>query len=117
MQIKIYHNPRCSKSRQSFSLLQENGIEPTVVEYLKTPPNQAEIKQLLKLLQMPAADIVRTGEAEFKAMGKDLKTMSEEEVITMLAEHPKLMERPIIVADDKRAVVGRPPENVLKLIT
>ena len=110
----IYHNPRCSKSRNTLALLQENGIEPAVVLYLETPPDQAQIKALLKKLGLTAAELVRRGEDAYKACGLG-KDSSEEALLAAMAAHPKLIERPIVVKG-KRAVLGRPPENVLGLI-
>ena len=110
----IYHNPRCSKSRNTLALLEQNGIEPTVVLYLETPPDQAQIQALLAKLGLSAAELVRRGEDAYKSCGLS-KESSEKELIAAMAEHPKLIERPIVVRG-KRAVLGRPPENVLGLI-
>ena len=113
-EFTIYHNPRCSKSRATLALLEENGLAPAVVLYLESPLAVSDIKGLLKKLGMSAADIVRRGEVEYKEAGLQ-KQSSEAELITAIAEHAKLLERPIVVRGD-RAVVGRPPENVLALI-
>ena len=110
----IYHNPRCSKSRNTLALLQEQGIEPDVVLYLETVPDAAEIRDLLHKLDMPAAQLVRRGEEAYKAAGLS-RDSSEEEIIAAMASHPKLIERPIVIHGD-RSVLGRPPENVLDLI-
>ncbi|MBI1397189.1 MAG: arsenate reductase (glutaredoxin) [Betaproteobacteria bacterium] len=112
--VKIYHNPRCSKSRQALALLQDKGISPEVIEYLKTPLDRKALADLVARLGLPASAIVRKSEDVFKQhyAGKQL---SEAEWIDALAEHPILMERPIVVAGD-RAVVGRPPENVLGIV-
>lgn len=110
----IYHNPRCSKSRNTLALLQENGIEPRVVLYLETPPDSAQIATLLTKLGMSAAELVRRGEDAYKSCGLS-KESSGEELLAAMAAHPKLIERPIVVKG-KRAVLGRPPENVLELI-
>ncbi len=112
--MKIYHNPRCSKSRNTLNIINENGQEVTVVEYLKTPPSKAELKELLKKLKMPAEKLIRKGEADFKENFKG-KTLSEDEWIDAMVAYPKLIERPIVVNGDK-AVIGRPPENVLEII-
>ena len=112
--MKIYHNPRCSKSRQTLGILQDKGIEPEVVEYLKTPPSGAELKRILKKLGLKAEDIIRKGEALYKEKYKG-KTLTNEQWIKVLAENPVLIERPIVVTDNK-AVLGRPPENVLELV-
>lgn len=110
----IYHNPRCSKSRNTLALLQENGVDPQVVLYLETAPDVREIKGLLSKLGISAAELVRRGEGEYKdsGLGKD---SGDEEIILAMAAHPKLIERPIVVKGE-RAVLGRPPENVLGLI-
>lgn len=113
MTITIYHNPRCSKSRQTLALIQEHGIEPEVVEYLKTPLDVKQIEQLLAMLNLSASDFVRSKESEFKELG--LKGADEKVLIKAMSEHPKLIERPVVVKG-KRAVIGRPPENVLELL-
>ena len=110
----IYHNPRCTKSRQTLQLLQEQGIEPRVVEYLKDVPTERELEMLLMKLGMQAEDLVRKGEAVFKEKFKGLK-LNEHEWVKVMTEHPKLIERPIVVRDHK-AVLGRPPENVKDLL-
>ena len=116
MSIKIYHNPRCSKSRNSLNLLLEAGAEPDVVEYLRTPPDAATIRRLASLLGVPVAGLLRRGEAEFKE-ANDLPDLADDAALAgWLADHPRVIERPIVVnADGDRAVIGRPPENVLKL--
>ena len=110
----IYHNPRCSKSRNTLALLQEKGIEPEVVLYLDTAPDADEIRGLLARLGIDAGQLVRRGEDAYKECGLSADS-SEEELIAAMASHPKLIERPIVV-HGKRAVLGRPPENVLELI-
>ena len=110
----IYHNPRCSKSRNTLALLEENGVNPDVVLYLETAPDRAEIEGLLSKLGLAAAQLVRRGEDEYKAAGLG-KDSSDEEIVAAMAEHPRLIERPIVVRGD-RAVLGRPPENVLALL-
>ena len=110
----IYHNPRCSKSRNTLALLEENGVSPEVVLYLETKPGVAEIKGLLAKLGIGAADLVRRGEEAYKACGLG-RDSSDADILAGMAEHPKLIERPIVVKGD-RAVLGRPPENVLALI-
>ncbi len=110
----IFHNPRCSKSRATLALLQERDIEPNVVLYLEDAPGKDELRSLLDKLGMSAAQLVRRGEAEYKDCGLGPQS-SEDELLDAMAEHPKLIERPIVVHDD-RAVLGRPPENVIGLI-
>lgn len=114
--IKIYHNPRCSKSRQTLALLEEHGIEPEVIEYLKTPLTAQELKALSKQLDAPLKDMVRTTEADFKNTGLNIKTATDNELFDAMASAPKIMQRPI-VTDGKRAVIGRPPENILEIIS
>ncbi len=113
-QYTIYHNPRCSKSRNTLALLQEHGIEPEVVLYLETRPDEREIAGLLGKLGISAGQLVRRGEEAYKACGLGADS-SDEKIIAAMASHPKLIERPIVVRG-KRAVLGRPPENVLQLI-
>lgn len=114
MSYKIYHNPRCSKSRQTLQILQDNGIQPTIIEYLKETPSNEELTNLLEMLNINAFDILRKGEAIYKEKYKG-KEFTNEEWIEILIQNPKLIERPIVVKN-KKAVLGRPPENVLNLI-
>lgn len=110
----IYHNPRCSKSRNTLALLEENGVNPEVVLYLETKPGVDEIKGLLARLGISAGELVRRGEEAYKACGLS-RDSSDADILAAMAEHPKLIERPIVVKGD-RAVLGRPPENVLALL-
>jgi arsenate reductase len=112
--MKLYHNPRCGKSREALKLLKERGIEPEIVEYLKNIPTHAEIEDLLKRLNMKAEDLLRKNEKVFKEMYKG-KDLSDSKWIEAMIAEPKMIERPIFVNGDK-AVVGRPPEKVLELI-
>ncbi len=112
--ITIYHNPRCSKSRATLALLEDNGVSPEIVLYLDKPLVASEINALLAKLEMTAAQLVRRGEADFKEAGLSRQSNNDEIVVAM-AKRPKLIERPIVVAGEK-AVLGRPPENVLELI-
>ncbi len=112
--ITLYHNPRCSKSRSALALLEERGLSPRIVEYLRTPPDRNEISALVRKLGIPAEQLVRTGEAVFKESYAG-KTLTDTQWIDAMAEHPILIERPIAVAGE-RAVVGRPPERVLELL-
>ncbi len=109
----IYHNPRCSKSRQTLALLTENNVEPEIVEYLKTPPTTGELGEILVKLGMKPADILRRKET--KEAGLDPSTLSDAQIIAAISANPAIMERPIVVKGD-RAVMGRPPENVLELL-
>jgi arsenate reductase len=113
-EFTIYHNPRCSKSRTTLALLQENGIDPEVVLYLESPPDVDTINALLGKLGISASQLVRSGEADFKDAGLD-KNSSEVDIVAAMALRPKLIERPIVVKGDK-AVLGRPPENALELM-
>ena len=114
MNLTIYHNPRCSKSRQTLEILRQNGREPVIVEYLKTPPYAAALKDLLSRLRLTARDVLRTGEALYRELELAGET-SEDKLIAAIAAHPILLERPIVVSG-KRAVIGRPPEKVLELL-
>ena len=112
--MKIYHNPRCSKSRQTLALIQEKGVEPEVVLYLENIPTVNELKDLLSKLGINPMQLIRKGEKDWKENYKG-KELSGEQLIGAMIAHPKLIERPIVVKDNK-AVLGRPPENVLELI-
>ena len=112
--VTIYHNPRCSKSRKTLALLQEHGIEPTVVEYLKNPPDKGELEIITRKLGVKPEKIVRRGEDSFKQNFAG-KSLNDDEWLEALAEYPILIERPIVVKGDQ-AVIGRPPENVLDLV-
>ena len=115
MTVRIYHNSRCSKSRGTLELLQARGIEPEVVNYLDTPPNVDELRNLLRLLGMTPRQLLRTGEAEYRELGLDDPAVGDEAVLQAMATHPKLIERPIVVANGK-AAIGRPPEAVLAIL-
>lgn len=112
--VTLYHNPRCSKSRATLALLQENGIEPNIVLYIETPLSGTEINALLKKLGISAAELVRRGDDEYKASGL-CKDSSAEDHVAAMVRYPRLIERPIVVRGNK-AVLGRPPENVLALL-
>jgi len=112
--IKMYHNPRCSKSRQTFALLRENNIEPEIVEYLKEIPTNKELTELVGFLNIEPEALIRKGEADFKENFKG-KKLSHQAWIQAMIDFPKLIERPIVVKG-KTAVVGRPPEKVLTLL-
>ena len=115
MNVTIYHNPRCSKSRQTLDLLRSRGLEPDIVEYLKTPPGKGELSGILALLGMGPRQLMRKKEAEYKANGLDGAGLSDDQLLDALLEHPVLIERPIVLANGK-AAIGRPPENVLDII-
>ncbi len=113
--VTIYHNPRCAKSRATLKLIKARGIEPRIVEYLKTPPSQSELEGLLKLLGLRARDLLRKKEAQYKKLKLNDPEKTEAQIVRAMVEHPILIERPIVVANGK-AVLGRPPENVLKIL-
>ena len=112
---ELWHNPRCSKSREALALLRARGIEPAIREYLAEPPSAPELARLCGLLGLPARDLLRTGEPEYAALVLDDPALSEARLLEAIAAHPRLLERPILVAGG-RAVVGRPPERVLELL-
>ena len=111
----IYHNPDCSKSRATLALLEENDISPEIVFYLETPLSKTQLKSVLKKLNMNLADIIRRSEPVFEELGLDDDSLSEEIVFDLVSKHPILIQRPIVVCGNK-AIIGRPPENVLSLI-
>nr|ART39185.1 H442 [uncultured bacterium] len=115
MPIRLFHNPRCSKSREALALLREHGVEPQVVEYLKQPPSAAQIDRLLTLLGMQPRQLMRRGEAVYKELGLDDPGLSRGALIEAMASQPILIERPIAMRGE-RAVLGRPPEKVLELL-
>jgi arsenate reductase len=111
----IYHNPRCSKSRQTLELLNQRGVDADIVEYLQTPPDSAELSRILDLLEMQPRQLIRTGEAEYRELGLDDDTLSREQLIDAMVAHPRLIQRPIVIANGK-AALGRPPEDVLEIL-
>lgn len=113
--LTLYHNPRCSKSRGALELLEARGLAPTVVRYLETPLNAAQIQALLGKLRLSARQLLRTGEDEYKSLNLSDPNLSETQLIDAIAAHPKLMERPILETADK-AIIGRPLENVLEIL-
>lgn len=113
--MKIYHNPRCGKSRQTLALIEDAGIEPEVIEYLKTPPTAEELDAILKKLKLEPQELMRKGEAIYKELKLAERELSRDEAIAVMLEHPKLIERPIVV-QGRKAVLGRPPENVKELL-
>lgn len=113
--IVIYHNARCSKSRQALDLLRERGIEPQIVDYLKNPPTEKELARILKLLHMEPRQLIRSREPEYKEAGLDDPLLSDRELIKIMIEDPILIERPIVLANGK-AALGRPPEKVLDIL-
>lgn len=115
MTVRIYHNPRCSKSRQTLQLLETHHVEPQIVEYLKTPPDAATLAELLQLLGLEPRDLIRKKEKEYHASGADDPALTSDQLIALMVQYPKLIERPIVVKDG-RAIIGRPPERVLEIL-
>lgn len=116
MSTKIYHNPRCSKSRQTLELLHDKGIETEVIEYLKTPPNATELKNILSGLNMEPRELIRKGQDEYKALGLDDESLSRDDLINAMIENPILIERPIVITN-KGIAIGRPIDNVKKILS
>lgn len=115
MTVKIYHNPRCSKSRQTLHILQEKGVDAEVIEYLKQPPSRAELVEILQALGLTPRELMRQGEAEYKEAGLDNPSLSDDQLIQAMLEHPRLIQRPIVVKGGQ-VVIGRPPERVLDIL-
>ena len=115
MSITIYHNPKCSKSRQTLKLLQEQGINPLTIEYLKNPPTVEKLKEILSLLGVSPRDLMRKKEDKFKELDLANSKLSDEDLIDFMVKHPILIERPIVLANWK-AALGRPPEQVLDIL-
>ncbi len=115
LQVVIYHNPNCSKSRKTLDLLQSKNIEPRIIEYLKSPPTHQELAGILQMLDLDPKELIRSGESEFRENGLDDPTLPKDQLIDAMIEHPILMQRPIVVCNG-RAAIGRPPENVLEIL-
>ncbi len=115
MTVKIYHNPRCTKSRQTLALLQQRGVKPQVIEYLQTPPTVKELEAILQMLGMKPRDLMRKGESLYKEQELDRERMTHGQLIGAMIHSPILIERPIVIANGK-AAIGRPPENVLAIL-
>lgn len=113
--VKIYHNPRCTKSRQTLALLQERGIKPQIIEYLQTPPSVKELEEILHMLGMKARDLIRTGETLYKEQALDNERLTHGQLVHAMVRSPVLIERPIVVSNNK-AAIGRPPEAVLAIL-
>ena len=111
----IYHNPRCSKSRQTLDLLKQEGINPKIVLYLEEPPSESDLTKILDLLGIEPRELLRTGEVEYKELNLKNRTLDDSTIIKLMSKNPKLIERPIVVSSNQ-AIIGRPPENVLNLI-
>lgn len=115
MKLTIWHNPRCSKSRQTLELLRSKGVAPEIREYLMEPPSKAEVEKLIDLVGGDPHDLIRDGEPEFKALGKKKADLGKADIAKAVAAHPILLQRPIVVGGS-RAAIGRPPEAVLPLL-
>ena len=115
MTVRLFHNPRCSKSRATLELLQQHGHDPEIVLYLQSPPSAAQISELLALLELDARGLMRKGEAEYRELGLDDPGLSETQLIAAMHAHPRLIQRPIVIADGQ-ARIGRPPESVLDIL-
>lgn len=115
MNIVFYHNPRCSKSRAVLALLEERQYEFETIEYLNTPPDESELNRLLDALDSPPHSLLRSGDSDFKALKLDAETLSREQVVDLLLQHPKWFQRPLVLVDDK-ARIGRPIENVASIL-
>lgn len=115
MDIKIYHNPRCSKSRQTLELINDRGIQPTIIEYLNTPPDKFELKNILALLNLKPRDLMRHKEQVYREMNLDDPNLSDEALIDAMIQNPILIERPIVITNGK-AALGRPPETILEIL-
>ncbi|MCB0598484.1 MAG: arsenate reductase (glutaredoxin) [Lewinellaceae bacterium] len=112
--MKIYHNPRCRKSREALAILEDKGLNPEIVLYLQTPPSREELKNILQMLGIEASELVRKGEGVYKENYKG-KALTDEEWLDAMVQYPKLIERPIVV-QGRKAVIGRPPEKVEELL-
>jgi arsenate reductase len=111
----IYHNPRCSKSRETLQILEDNNASPEIIEYLEQPPNAQELSRIIGMLGISARDLLRSTEQVYQDAGLDDQSLSDEEIIEAICEHPALLQRPIVVVGN-RAVIGRPPTRVLDII-
>ncbi len=114
--VTIYYNPRCSKSRQTLELLQDNNISPDIIEYMKEPPDKQTIQQISQMLGVPLRDLLRTTEQVYKDAGLDDTDLTDDDLLEALAECPSLLQRPIVIVDNKKAAIGRPPESVLEIL-
>lgn len=112
----IYHNPRCSKSRQTLKLLRERHIEPTIVEYLQTPTTTETLSHILSMLQISPRALLRKGESVYKELNLKNTELTDQELINMMVQNPILIERPIVIIDNQKAALGRPPENILEIL-
>lgn len=114
--VTIYHNPRCSKSRATLQLLEEKDIQPEIIEYLKEPPDDKTLRHIVDLLGVSVRELLRTNEQVYKDAGLDENNLTDDDIFEALSQCPTLLQRPIVIVDDKQAAIGRPPENVLDII-
>ena len=115
MQVTIYHNPRCAKSREALHLIRDREIDPNIIEYLQEPPTAADLKKLVRLLGVPTRDILRAKEVIYQQLGLEDPTLTDEQLIDAIVKNPILLERPIVVVDNK-AIIARPGERVLEIL-
>jgi len=115
LNVQILHNPRCSKSRATLQVLKDNGVEPEIILYLDTPPDVSQLTAILGKLNMQPRDLMRKGQSEYKEMGLDDVQLSNDQLVAAMVKTPILIERPIVLANDK-ASIGRPPESVLEIL-
>ena len=115
MSVTLYHNPKCSKSRQTLGLIEERGVTPTIVKYLETPPTSMELKDILGKLNISPRELLRKKEDEYSDLKLDDSSLSDEDLIKAMVEHPVLIERPIVITENQ-ARIGRPPEQVLEIL-
>ena len=113
--LVIYHNPRCSKSRETLQILEDNNARPEIIEYLDEPPSAQELSRIIGMLGISARDLLRSTEQAYSDAGLDDDSLSEEDIVNAICKHPSLLQRPIVVAGNK-AVIGRPPVKVLDII-
>jgi len=117
MSITIYHNPNCSKSMKTLEIIKSSGIEPNIVEYIKTPPDRNTLLRMAELIGVPLSDLLRRGEADFKDARSEVPLDNQEALANWLHKHPRVLERPVVIDNDaERGIIGRPPENVLPLL-
>ena len=114
--VTIYHNPRCSKSRQTLELLEEQEVSPNIIEYMKEPPDKETIQKITRLLGIPMRDLLRTTEQVYKEAGLDDPDLTDEDLLEALVECPSLLQRPIVIVGGEKAAIGRPPESVLEIL-
>ena len=113
--VVIYHNPKCSKSRETLQILQDNNIKPEIIDYLEDPPTTQKLKEIIAMLAVSARDLVRSGESEYKDAGLDDDRLSDNDIIEAICQNPVLLQRPIVISNN-RAIIGRPPGRVLEII-